>query len=143
MAGSERLAAQLAHLAQQAGAHSASVYLPTPWNPAAPAVLVHAGDAPPLAELATPESAEAFAAEVLETGAWNGIAVSPDGLIASRGGHGVLIAAPLLTSLWAGAGASVALSEAATLQLLYTGGFATDDVSSNSNALTARYSFAW
>ena len=43
----------------------------------------------------------------------------------------------------AGAGASVALSEAATLQLLYTGGFATDDVSSNSNALTARYSFAW
>ncbi len=107
MAGSERLAAQLAHLAQQAGAHSASVYLPTPWNPAAPAVLVHAGDAPPLAELATPESAEAFAAEVLETGAWNGVAVSPDGLIASRGGHGVLIAAPLLTSLWAGAGASV------------------------------------
>ena len=67
MAGSERLAAQLAHLAQQAGARSASVYLPTPWNAAAPAVLVHAGDAPPLAELATPESAEAFAAEVLES----------------------------------------------------------------------------
>ncbi len=107
MVGSERLAGQLAHLAQQAGATSASVYLPTPWNPAAPVVLVHAGDAAPLAELATPAAAEAFAAEVIETGAWNGVPVSPDGLITSRGGHGVLIAAPLLTSLWAGTGVSV------------------------------------
>jgi len=107
MVGSERLAAQLAHLAQQAGAASASVYLPTPWNAAAPVVLVHAGEAAPLPELATATAAEAFAAEVLETGAWNGTPVSADGLIPSRDGQGVLIAAPLLTSLWAGIGASV------------------------------------
>ncbi len=107
MVGSERLAAQLAHLAQQAGAASASVYLPTPWNPAAPIVLVHAGEAAPLPELATATAAEAFASEVLETGAWNGTPVSADGLIPSRDGQGVLIAAPLLTSLWAGIGASV------------------------------------
>jgi len=107
MVGSERLAAQLAHLAQQAGAASASVYLPTPWNTAAPIVLVHAGEAAPLPELATATAAEAFAAEVLETGAWNGTPVSADGLIQSRDGQGVLIAAPLLTSLWAGIGASV------------------------------------
>ena len=106
MVGSERLAAQLAHLAQEAGAASASVYLPTPWNPSAPAVLVHAGDAPPLPELATQAAAEAFAADVLETGQWNGLAVSGDGLVASKSGDGVLIAAPLLTSLWAGAAAA-------------------------------------
>ena len=104
MVGSERLAAQLAHLAQQAEAASASVYLPTPWNAAAPIVLVHAGDGAPLPELASPAAADAFATEVLETGAWNGVPVSADGLIPSRSGHGVLIAAPLLTSLWAGVG---------------------------------------
>ncbi len=107
MVGSERLAAQLAHLAQQAGAVSASVFLPTPWNPSAPVVLVHAGDAPPLPELATPEAAEAFVAEVLESGAWNGASVTTDGFVTSKSGDGVLIAAPLLTSLWtaaAGAG---------------------------------------
>ena len=108
MVGSERLAAQLAHLAQQAGAASASVYLPTPWNPSAPAVLVQAGEAPPLPELATAEAAEAFAVEVLETGQWNGQAVSADGLVASKSGDGVLIAAPLLTSLWAGVSAAAA-----------------------------------
>ena len=107
MVGSERLAAQLAHLAQQAGAASASVFLPTPWNPAAPAVLVHAGGAPPLPELATAAAAETFAAEVLETGAWNGVSVTADGLVTSRSGDGVLIAAPLLTSLWAGVSAAM------------------------------------
>jgi hydrogenase-4 transcriptional activator len=106
MVGSERLAGQLAHLAQQAGAASASVYLPTPWNPGAPMVLVHAGAAPPLPELATSAAAEAFAAEVLETGAWKGQPVSADGLVPSASGDGVLIAAPLLTSLWAGVGAA-------------------------------------
>ncbi|MGE0816001.1 MAG: sigma 54-interacting transcriptional regulator [Vicinamibacterales bacterium] len=108
MIGSERLAAQLAHLAQQAGAISASVYLPTPWNAAAPMVLVHAGRDLPLPELATPAAAEAFAAEVVETGAWNGQAVTADGLVTSKSGEGVLIAAPLLTSLWAGVGAAAA-----------------------------------
>ncbi|MEZ5417577.1 MAG: hypothetical protein R2708_09550 [Vicinamibacterales bacterium] len=108
MVGSERLAAQLAHLAQQAGAASASVYLPTPWNPSAPAVLVQAGEAPPLPELATAEAAEAFSAEILETGQWNGQAVSADGLVASKSGDGVLIAAPLLASLWAGVSAAAA-----------------------------------
>ena len=107
MVGSERLAAQLAHLAQQAGAASASVFLPTPWNPAAPAVLVHAGEAPPLPELATAAAAETFAAEVLETGSWNGVNVTADGLVTSRSGDGVLIAAPLLTSLWAGVSAAM------------------------------------
>ena len=108
MVGSERLAAQLVHLAQQAGAASASVFLPTPWNPAAPSVLVHAGEAPALPELASADAAEAFATEVLETGAWNGQTVSADGLVTSRSGDGVLIAAPLLTSLWAGVGAATA-----------------------------------
>jgi hydrogenase-4 transcriptional activator len=104
MDGLERLAGQLARLAQQAGAGSASIYLPTPWNAVAPVVLVHAGEAEPLPELATARAAETFASEVLDTGAWHGVPVGTDGLVPSRGGHGLLVAAPLLTSLWAGAG---------------------------------------
>ncbi len=108
MDGLERLAGQLARLAQQAGAGSASIYLPTPWNAVTPVVLVHAGEAAPLPELATAPAAEAFASEVLDTGAWHGMPVGTDGLVPSHGGQGVLIAAPLLTSLWAGAGSPTA-----------------------------------
>ena len=102
MVGIQRLVVQLELLVRKTGATSASVYLPTPWDAHAPAVLVHAGDMPPLPELATPDAAAAFSGAVLESGRWHGAEVAIDALIPSASGDGVLIAVPLLTSLWAG-----------------------------------------
>ncbi len=102
MVGIQRLVAQLEQLVRKTGASSASVYLPTPWDAQAPVVLVHAGDQAPLLELATPDAAAAFSGAVLESGRWHGAEVALDALIPSASGDGVLMAVPLLTSLWAG-----------------------------------------
>jgi diguanylate cyclase (GGDEF)-like protein len=98
----QKLIEQLQRVAEQARASAASVYLPTPWEPAR-ALLLQVGAAAPLPELATQEQAEAFSAEVAETGGWNGVPASADGIVVSRAEHGLLIPVPLLTSLWAGA----------------------------------------
>jgi len=63
--GSQRLISQLDALARKTGAASASVYLPTPWDPQAPVVLVHVGAGTPLPELSTAEAAAAFTSGVL------------------------------------------------------------------------------
>jgi diguanylate cyclase (GGDEF)-like protein len=99
----QKLVEQLQRVADQAQAASAAIYLPTPWEPAARALLLHVGGEAPLSELATQDAAEAFAAEVAETGHWAGHPAAADGIVASRSGDGVLIPVPLLTSLWAGA----------------------------------------
>ncbi len=98
-----KLVEQLQRVADQAGATSAAVYLPTPWEPTARALLLQVGPAPALAELASQEAAEAFSAEVAETGQWAGHPAQADGILTSQSGDGVLIPVPLLTSLWAGA----------------------------------------
>jgi len=103
MLAPQKLTEQLQRVAEQARASAASVYLPTPWEPASRALLLHVGSASPLPELATQEQAEAFSAEVAETGGWNGTPASADGIVVSREDHGLLIPVPLLTSLWAGA----------------------------------------
>ena len=97
-----RLTTQLELLARKTGAAAASVYVPTPWDPSAPITLTHVGDGAPLPELATADAAAAFSSAVLETGVWNGESVALDAPIPSQSGDGVLIAVPLLTSLWAG-----------------------------------------
>ena len=102
MVGIQRLVVQLELLVRKTGASSASVYLPTPWDAHSPVVLVHAGDQPPLSELATPDAAAAFSSAVLESGRWHGAEVALDALVPSASGDGFLIAVPLLTSLWAG-----------------------------------------
>ncbi len=99
----QKLVEQLKRVAEQARASSAAVYLPTPWEPAARALLLQVGPQAPLPELATQEAAEAFSAEVAETGEWAGSAATADGIMTSASGDGVLIPVPLLTSLWAGA----------------------------------------
>ncbi len=98
-----KLVEQLQRVADQAGATSAAVYLPTPWEPTARALLLQVGPEPALAELASQEAAEAFSAEVAETGQWSGHPAQADGILTSQSGDGVLIPVPLLTSLWAGA----------------------------------------
>ncbi|MGD9904313.1 MAG: sigma 54-interacting transcriptional regulator [Vicinamibacterales bacterium] len=100
----QKLTEQLRRVAEQAKATAASVYLPTPWESASRALLLQVGAAPPLTELASQEAAEAFSAEVAETGHWNGLPATGDGIVVSRDDHGLLIPVPLLTSLWAGAG---------------------------------------
>ncbi|HUU35959.1 MAG TPA: diguanylate cyclase, partial [Vicinamibacterales bacterium] len=102
MIASQRLLTQLDLLVRKTGATSASVYLPTPWDARAPAVLVHAGADPPLRELATADAAAAFTGAVLDSGEWEGTPVALDALIPSASGDGYLMAVPLLTSLWAG-----------------------------------------
>src|SRR5690348_6031446 len=54
--------------AAKCGAHGASVYVPTPWNDAAPGLLVHVG-AEPLPEMIDLEGARAFARQA---DAWYG-----------------------------------------------------------------------
>ena len=103
MQAPHKLVEQLQRVADQAGATSAAVYLPTPWEPTARALLLQVGPAPALAELASQEAAEAFSAEVAETGQWSGHPAQADGILTSQSGDGVLIPVPLLTSLWAGA----------------------------------------
>jgi diguanylate cyclase (GGDEF)-like protein len=98
----QKLLEQLQRVAEQANATSATVFLPSPWEPVARALLLQVGPAPPLDELASQEAAEGFTAEVAETGEWAGHAATPDGIVVSRSGDGVLIPVPLLTSLWAG-----------------------------------------
>ena len=98
-----KLVEQLQRVADQAGATSAAIYLPTPWEPTARALLLQVGQEPALAELASQDAAEAFSAEVAETGRWLGHPAPPDGILTSGSGDGVLIPVPLLTSLWAGA----------------------------------------
>jgi hydrogenase-4 transcriptional activator len=99
----QKLVEQLQRVADQAQAASAAVFLPTPWEPTARALLLHVGPEAPLPELASQDAAEAFSAEVAETGHWAGHPAAADGIVASRSGDGVLIPVPLLTSLWAGA----------------------------------------
>ena len=97
-----KLIEQLQRVADQANATGAAVFLPSPWEPVAHALLLHVGPEPPLEELASQDAAEAFAAEVAESGEWAGRPAALDGIVTSRLGDGVLIPVPLLTSLWAG-----------------------------------------
>ena len=106
----QKLTEQLLRVAEQAQATAASIYLPTPWDPGARALLLQVGPEAPLPELASQTAAETFSAEVAETGLWRGAPATPDGIVVSAGGDGLLIPVPLLTSLWAGAATSGAAS---------------------------------
>ncbi len=86
--------------AQKCGALGASVYVPTPWNHAAPGILVQVGSGAPLPELATLESARDFetrANAVLGTPADGALRTAR--VVASADAGGVLLPIPLLTEL--------------------------------------------
>jgi hydrogenase-4 transcriptional activator len=83
------------------GATGASVYVPTPWNSAAPGLLVHIGDAPPVPEMATLEAASAFAASAGELmGASTPARSGCTSVVPSAERAGCLLPIPLLATLW-------------------------------------------
>ncbi len=82
---------------QKCGALGASIYVPTPWDPAAAGILVQVGDQTPVPEMASLERAVAFVAEAASAPA----ARSDDdpttaGLVASAAPEGCLIPIPLI-----------------------------------------------
>ena len=87
--------------AERCGALSASVFVPTRWNPAVPGVLVHVGSADPLPELASMEAAVALAEQaVTRLEPADGSSGGHPAVLASEVLEGCLIPIPLLTGPW-------------------------------------------
>ena len=103
----EHLLEQLRRAVQRCGAQAASVYLPTPWNPAMPAMLVHVGPGNPLPELATVDDALAFSSNAVATFDTAGEEDRPLGaIVGSQDSAGCLIPIPVLKAM-AGPGALI------------------------------------
>ena len=94
------LTASVRRVALKCGAAGGSVWVPTPWNSAAPAILAHVGDADPLPELATLEGAAAFAAAAAEKAPASRQRADGPGTVPSAAHGGWLIPIPLLSELW-------------------------------------------
>ena len=100
--------------AAKCGARAASIYVPTPWNDAAPGLLVHVG-AEPLPEMADLKRAAAFAAQAEVQAA--GDAAAADRTLemrASQSSDGCLIPIPMLAPHWRGASSDRGDAAAAT-----------------------------
>jgi diguanylate cyclase (GGDEF)-like protein len=96
----EHLLEQLRRAVERCGAHAASVYLPTPWNPAMPAILVHVGPDKPLPELATVDAALAFSSSAVAKFDVLAGADRPTGaIVGSQDPAGCLIPIPVLTAM--------------------------------------------
>ncbi len=86
---------------EKCGALGASVYVPTPWNTAAPGILLHVGAGAPLPEVASLEEAHAFA-----TRAATELASSDEdrkfttAVVPSSVPEGCYVPIPLLATLW-------------------------------------------
>ncbi len=88
--------------AAKCGARAASIYVPTPWNDAAPGLLVHVG-AEPLPEMADLRRAAAFAAQAETQAADTASADRTLEMRASQSADGCLIPIPMLAPHWRGA----------------------------------------
>ena len=77
------------------------MYVATPWNPAAPGILIHVGTAAPLPEVATLETACAFADEAANrAGKSDNVDKAPFTVLQSAIAEGCFIPIPLLKTLW-------------------------------------------
>jgi diguanylate cyclase (GGDEF)-like protein len=90
--------AYLDRIVTQSGAVSASLYVPTPWNEAQPAILVHSGPDPAVPELGDVEGARAFTARE-ESGSAPGAGEAPAPR-PSACDRGCLLPIPRIPSLW-------------------------------------------
>ncbi len=84
---------------ERAGALCASVFVATPWNDAAPGILVQVGEGAPVPELAGLDEAIAFTRRTLASGDTLSAATLP-ACLTSEAPEGCLIPIPLLTTLW-------------------------------------------
>jgi diguanylate cyclase (GGDEF)-like protein len=95
------LTSHVRRAAEKCGADGASVYVPTPWNPTTPGMLVHVGNGAPLPELATLEAAVAFANEAAtRLGTPSDGNPAPVSMVPSAVPEGCFIPIPLLETLW-------------------------------------------
>jgi diguanylate cyclase (GGDEF)-like protein len=82
---------------RKCGALGASIYVPTPWDPAAPGILVQVGEQAPLPELASLDAAVAFVARSASLPATPSAGDNTTvGLVASAAPEGCLIPIPLI-----------------------------------------------
>ncbi|MEZ5317048.1 MAG: sigma 54-interacting transcriptional regulator [Vicinamibacterales bacterium] len=87
--------------AEKCGALGASVYVPTPWNPSEPGILVHVGDAAPLPEMSSLEGAAGFAQEAAAgLGPPDGQGGAAAAVLPSAVPEGCYLPIPLLATLW-------------------------------------------
>ncbi len=86
--------------AEKCGAVGASVFVPTPWNTAAPGILVHVGRARPLPEVETLDGAMAFASRAVAALGPAEDVTKPATLLPSAVPEGCFIPIPLLATLW-------------------------------------------
>jgi hydrogenase-4 transcriptional activator len=87
--------------ADTCGAIGASVYVPTPWSPSTPGILVHSGHAPTLPEMATLEDACAFASRAAaRLGAPQDAGTTTTIVIPGSIPEACFIPIPVLATLW-------------------------------------------
>ena len=86
---------------EKCGALGASVYVPTPWNTAAPGILLHVGTGEPLPEVASLDEAHAFAARAASAlGSSDDQRKLTTTIVPSSVREGCYVPIPLLATLW-------------------------------------------
>jgi hydrogenase-4 transcriptional activator len=97
----ELLKAYLDGVLRLSGAAGASVFVPTPWNRASQAILIHTGSVPPLPELADADTALAFSQRTATSLVLDSAAPYPGmTVLNSEAPGGALLPVPLITKLW-------------------------------------------